>query len=424
VKGAGTVLAVLFAVNLLNFYDRVAPGALAEPLRREFSLSDAQLGGLSTAFTLVYAVAGLPLGRLADRGSRKGLLAAGLALWSAMTALGAFAAGYFTLAASRLGVAVGEAACAPAATSWIGDLYPPERRARPLARFMLAVPIGVALSFVLTGAVAQAFGWRAALVAAAAPAVFLLPALLLLPEPPRAASGGHSHATAISLLRIPAFRWIVVSGAALNFVMYVVSTFLPAFLSRWHGAGVAAAGWWSGVAHLGGGLAGGVLAGWMGDRFPNRRLAAAALAAAAAAPLTFAAPLQPRGSIVAAIVLIAAGYGLLNMYYGLVYAALQDVVAPDRRGAAMALYFMAMYLCGASFGPLLTGRLSDHLAQAAAGGRPMNELFRAAGLQQAMFVVPVLCLALAAVLYAGSRAAGARANLPGSPAPCPTGPCA
>jgi MFS family permease len=394
---------VLFGVNLLNFYDRAAPGALAEPLRREFSLTDAQIGGLSTAFTLVYAVAGLPLGRLADRGSRKTLLAAGLAVWSSLTALGGLATGYVMLAVTRLGVAVGEAVCAPAATSWIGDLYPPERRARPLARFMLAVPVGVALSLIGSGAIAQAVGWRAALLLAAAPALLLFPALLLIHEPPRGRPAAHHALEIRSLLRIPVFRWIIASGALLNFAMYAIAAFLPAFLSRWHGQTVAQAGWWSGIAHLGGGLAGGALAGWVGDRFPRRRLAAAAAAALAAAPLTFAAALQPRGALISAVVLLAGGYGLLNMYYGFVYAALQDVVAPALRGAAMAVYFLAMYLCGASFGPLLTGRLSDHLARAAAGTQPMNDSFRALGLQQAMFVLPAICVFLAAVLYLGSR---------------------
>ena len=152
--------------------------ALAEPVRREFGLSDMQIGALSTLFTLVYAVFGLPLGRMADTRGRRGLLAAGVAVWTSLTALGGLASSYAMLLASRLGVAVGEAACAPAATSWIGDLYPPERRSRAMAVFMLGVPLGVALSFAISGPVAQAWGWRAAMLVAALPAVVLIPALL------------------------------------------------------------------------------------------------------------------------------------------------------------------------------------------------------------------------------------------------------
>ena len=132
----------------------------------------------------------------------------------------------------------------------------------------------------------------------------------------------------------------------------------------------------------------------------------AAIMALAAAPLAFLSVMQPAGSWGATIVLMCAAYGLLNTYYGTVYSALQDIVAPALRGTAMSIYFMAMYLCGASFGPLLTGRLSDMLARRAAtmaGSSVITEAARATGLQQAMFVIPVLSVGLALVLYAGSR---------------------
>jgi MFS family permease len=99
-------------------------------------------------------------------------------------------------------------------------------------------------------------------------------------------------------------------------------------------------------------------------------------------------------------------YASLSSYYGFVYSAIQDVVVPNQRASAMAVYFMAMYMCGASFGPLLTGKLSDVLAHRAAtlaGSASVTEAFRAVGLQQAMLIIPVLCVALAFVLYRGSR---------------------
>jgi MFS family permease len=126
-------------------------------------------------------------------------------------------------------------------------------------------------------------------------------------------------------------------------------------------------------------------------------------AALLAAPLAFCAIRLPPGRAALAIALIMAAYGLLQSYYGLVYAAMQDIVAPGLRGAAMGTYFMAMYLCGASFGPLVTGRLSDHFARAAAGAGAITEAARALGLRQAMYLIPALCLALAAVLWAGAR---------------------
>jgi MFS family permease len=95
-----------------------------------------------------------------------------------------------------------------------------------------------------------------------------------------------------------------------------------------------------------------------------------------------------------------AGYGLLQMYYGLVYAAIQDVVGAGMRGRAMAVYFVVTYLGGASWGPLLTGRLSDFLARRS--GLPA-EASRAVGLHDAMYVVPALALVLAAVLWLAGR---------------------
>jgi MFS family permease len=408
-------LAVLFAINILNFYDRQVLGALLEPIRKEFHLSDTQLGTLGTLPIVLYALVGLPLGRLADSGSRKKLLAAGVAVWASLTGLGGLVQSYLMLLVSRLGVYVGEAACAPAATSWIGDLFPAERRARALGIFMLGVPIGGALSYAISGPAAQAWGWRAALVVAALPAALLIPALLSLDEPARGASEARLPAAAAappvwSILRIPTMWWIIASGALVNFNLYALGTFFPAFLTRYHRLSVAQAGLWAGIGYGAAGVAGGLIAGAWGDRVIHKRkdgrMLSASAAALVAAPLALIGIWQPAGGAAAAIALIMIAYGFLNMYYGLVYSAIHDIVAPAVRATTMAVYFLAMYLCGASFGPLITGQLSDYLARTAAhaaGAVKVGEAYRAIGLHQAMYVIPVMSVALALVLYAGSR---------------------
>src|SRR5579864_5661042 len=117
-KSATFAIATLFAINILNFYDRNVAGAVVEPMRREFHLNDLQIGFLTTAMTLLYGFVGVPLGRIADIWSRKKLLAWGVVVWSVLTGSTYFAINYVMVLISRLGVGVGEAACAPTATSW------------------------------------------------------------------------------------------------------------------------------------------------------------------------------------------------------------------------------------------------------------------------------------------------------------------
>jgi MFS family permease len=412
-------LAVLVAINILNFYDRQVAGAVVEPIRKEFHLSDTQIGGLNTAFTVLYGMVGLPLGRLADRASRKKLLAVGITIWALLTASARWIHSYGFLFFTRLGVGVGEATAAPTATSWIGDIFPPERRSRPLALFMLGVPVGGALSFFFSGPIAQRLGWRAAMVVAAAPALLLVPLLLMLDEPRRGASETHAPAARDSgslwqvlrqVLRIPTFRWIALSGALVNFNLYAVGTFFPAFFGRIHHMNVARAGVMTGIVYAVGGLCGGLIAGWLGDRVAHRsrsgRMKIAAIAALLAVPLSYFGIHQGYGALALALPLLTIAYGLLNMYYGLVYASIQDIVAPAQRGTGMAIYFLVMYLVGASWGTLIIGKMSDMFALRAAhlaGFDKINEVFKAIGLQQALLAIPVLSVLLAVVLWAGSK---------------------
>lgn len=418
--GLVSALLVLVAINIMNFYDRNVSGALAEPMRKEFHLSDGQIGLIGSVFIWLYALVGVPFGRIADRWNRKYLLALGMIIWSALTAYAAIATSIGGIVISRLGVGIGEAVAAPTATSWIGDLFPATQRSRALAVFMLGVPIGGALSYFFSGPAAQVYGWRVAMALAAAPAMLLLPALLMLREPERGATERHRTTDGKSvwtILRIPTLWWIIASGALVNFIMYAVGQFLPAFLSRVHGISLARSGVYTGAVYIVGGVAGGVLAGWWGDRIirvrQNGRLVAAACIALLAAPFSYIGIAVPATLTLVAVASLTLAYGALNSYYGLVYSSIHDIVPPQQRGTAMAIYFMLMYLLGASFGPYLTGHLSDVMARRAAnlaGSATITEAFKAIGLQQAMLVIPVLAVALAVVLWAASRTIAADAN--------------
>src|SRR5687767_8620745 len=230
-------LAVLFAINAVNFYDRQILGALGEPIRREWKLTDAELGALGTAFTLLYAFAGVPLGRLSDTGSRTRILSVGVFVWSMLTALSGLARGFWQLFVLRLGVGVGEASCAPAATSLIGDLFPPERRGRALAVFMLGLPFGISASYAVSSTIAQAWGWRAAFYLAALPGIACAAAVLLVTEPRRGLSESRDVGVRRRagspyrlVLSIPTLWWLILSGAVHNFNMYAISSFLSPYL--------------------------------------------------------------------------------------------------------------------------------------------------------------------------------------------------
>jgi MFS family permease len=414
-------LAILFAINLLNFYDRNIPGAIVEPLRHEWQLSDAQIGWLATAFTLLYAVVGVPFGRLSDRVNRSKLLGYGVAVWSLLTAASGAAWNFGVMFAARLGVGIGEATCAPASNSLIGDLYPSRQRARALSLFMVGLPLGGFLGTFLSGRIAAAHGWRTPFYVAAVPGIILALLALTISEPSRGAAEISPNAGRptegspyLRILRIPSMRWIILSGALFNFNMYAIPTFLPAFLSRYHGLHLKEANAVAAVAFSAMGIPGLLLGGWLADRAgrskPSGRLLVSSFATALQAPLAYLALNCRPGEVLPFAILMGSGCMLGYLYYSGVYATIQDLIPPSLRGTGMAVYFCVMYLMGASFGPVITGGLSDHFARAAmnvAGADKMGESFRATGLHSGMYVIPVCALAVGLVLLMAARSAAA-----------------
>lgn len=196
------ILAVLFAVSILNFVDRQILAILAGKVKADLLISDAQLGFLyGTVFGIFYAVFGVPLGVYADRGSRRKLIAWGLALWSLMTAASGLATGFATLAVARVGVGVGEASASPAAYSLLADLFPRARRGTALGIYSLGIYVGIGLSSYLGGTVVDGWsaafppgqepfglrGWQAAFLIAGLPGLLLVPVVLSFREPERGA---------------------------------------------------------------------------------------------------------------------------------------------------------------------------------------------------------------------------------------------
>ncbi len=432
-------LTILFAVNTANFFDRLILGAVGEPIRKEFGLGDASLGLLATAFTLLYAFVGVPLGRLADIVPRKYVLSAGIFLWSLLTAGTGVAQSFWQVFAMRLGVGVGEASCAPAATSMISDLFPKEHRAKALSVFMLGLPIGIGLSFAVSGSIAQAYGWRAAFIVAGVPGVLLAIACLFIREPVRGqleSEGAGSSNIGLErnppasfdgtdlyrrILASPTMKWLIISGVVHNFCLYTLSSFMTPYMMRYHGLSIQDASLnamlINGVFTLPGLLFGGIVGDAAKRKRANGGLIFTTIATFVAVPLFILAIYAGPQSIGTFVFAMGGAFALMYFYYSNTYAVIQDIVEPASRGTAMAIYFFAMYLLGGALGPYLTGLLSDfftrraaRLAGVADTAQTALEPFRAEGLHYAMYSIPVLVVVLALVLFAASRSAGDEAG--------------
>jgi MFS family permease len=342
-------------------------------------------------------------------------------VWSVLTAASGLCTSFAQLFVARLGVGIGEASCAPAASSLIGDLFPSEKRAKAMSLFMLGLPVGLALSFFLGGYITKHYGWQMAFFAPALPGLVCAVWAMLTPEPVRGASEVHAIGAARRdgsafglVLSIPTMWWVIASGALHNFNMYAIGGFLTPLLMRHHHLDIVKAASISAVTYglsgIPGLIFGGMLADRLSRRMPNGRLILSAVTFALAVPLTYLGVAAESGSTGAFLGFMALGIACMYVYYVSTYSTIQDLVEPSLRGMAMAIYFFAMYLFGASLGPYALGALSDSFTAAAAQAAGVTELtpaalepFRGPGLRKAMYVVPILNAALALCMYMSSR---------------------
>jgi len=403
---AALVLFLLFLANLLNFFDRTLPAVYTEPIKHEWSLSDLQLGAAASAFTVIYAIAGVPLGRASDAWPRRKVLAACLLVWSGFTAATALAWSYTSLFWIRIGVGIGEAGCAPASSSIIGDLFPPAKRSRAMGNFMLGLPLGLVAAFFGGAFLIRALhSWRTPFYVAAIPGAIVAVAILFIREPERGHADGVLLAAKpverpiLKILRIPTMWWIILSGISVNFAAYAGNGFMVSLLQRYFKLPIVeaanTAGCIAGVTGLLGLTFGGFMADRIHRRSPKGRLVFGAVCLLVAAPATYLALSQPRESMWAFAVLFGIGWLLYYSYYNTTYAALQDVIEPRLRATAIAIYFACMYVLGGSSGPTVVGGLSDKLARRAmqaAGATELTPDFRAIGLHDALVLIPAMFL--------------------------------
>ncbi len=279
VRSASFGLAVLSFINLFSYLDRYIVSALLESLKQaNLGLSDANLGSLMSAFLVVYTLTAPIFGALGDRRSRPRLIALGVACWSFATALSGFAVGYLSLLAARASVGVGEAAYVTIAPSLLSDYFPARQRARVMAIFFCAIPVGSALGYVVGGLVDKHYGWRMAFFVAGVPGLMLAALCLLLRDPPRGAQDKEvpqttapsaarrgTWATYGQLIRNRPYALTVLGYAAYTFAVGGLAVWMPAFLERTRGMPRSEATVSFGTIVVITGFVGTFVGGWLGD---------------------------------------------------------------------------------------------------------------------------------------------------------------
>jgi MFS family permease len=404
-------LAILSAINLLNYLDRYVVAALLPDLKRgPMHLTDFELGTLMSGFLIVYMLAAPIFGRLGDRGSRPRPIAIGVFLWSLATGISGLARSYAQLLAARALVGIGEAAYGTIAPSLLADYFVRRTRGRAFAVFNMAIPVGAALGYIVGGVVSQRFGWHAAFYVAGLPGIFLALWILRLPDPPRGANdgeragrGGESAAAGsaagerawavyLRLLRQRPYVLTVLGYAAYTFALGGLAFWMPYFLEQVRGIPAERASAGFGEIVVATGFLGTFLGGWLGDyclRYSREAyLWMSGWITLLAVPATYVA-LAAASPPVFYCGLVAAEL-LLFMSTGPINTAIVNLVSPLERASAVALSILAIHLLGDVVSPSLIGALAD--------------MFSLGG---AVMIVPAAVGICAVLWLVAARAAGA-----------------
>ena len=370
------VVIVLAVVYTFNFMDRQIMSILQEPIRKELSLSDTQLGMLTgLAFALFYTTFGVLLAWAADRYKRVWIMAAACAVWSLFTALCGMATNFVQLALSRVVVGIGEAGGSPPSYSLISDYFPPKERGVGLAIYSLGVPIGSMVGAGVGGAIAATYGWRIAFISVGLPGLLLaLVMLALVREPKRGgldpiAEGAVAHDPAPPMMSAVASFFanrtlvlVAISSGLSAFVGYAMLNWNPSFLMRVKGMSLAQVGAYYSLVLGITGMIGTFGAGWLVDKLSlqDRRWYSWVPAIAFALTLPALAGLLWAPTWQFALLFLAAPSLLNNMYLAPALTVVQNAVPPARRTMSGAILLFILNLIGLGGGPLYVGYISDH----------------------------------------------------------------
>jgi MFS family permease len=411
-------VAIFVCAYAVSFLDRQVISLLVEPLKHSLAISDTQIGLLQgPAFGVCFALLGLPLGWLADRINRAHLIAAAIALWSAMTIASGLASHFNQLLVARIGVGVGEAALVPAAVSLLSELFPPARRALPLAIFTSGLSVGLGLALALGGSfiayaqhgvatlpllgawLAQQQSWQTVFILAGMAGLPVAALVLLVKDPRSAANAAPLPARALTaafsylLQRRLLFLPLLAATTALYILSNAESSWAPSLFIRRFEWSATHTGATLGLAilccALSGNLASGVLTTVLARRghrdAPVRTML---IGACLMAPAAIIAPLLPSAALVLAGVLLT--YLGIALTFGIATTAVVEVTPAPLRGQIVAIYLLLGNLLGLGLGPLTVGALVDHAAA------PLNQLGPALSLVCGVVALPAIWLLLRA----------------------------
>ena len=359
----GTII-LLTLIYILSFIDRQIVAVLGVQIRDSLMLSNFQIGLLyGPAFSFIYAIAGIPMGRLADKTSRKLMICLGLFVWSLMTVISGFAASFMFLVTARLFVGLSQAMLSPAVYSFMADEFTPEKRATVFSVYASGIFIGIGLSFLAGGAISMQYDWRMAMVAAGLPGLLLAPvAWWFLREPERKSSPSMYGRNILQELQVmlkkPTIRWHLTGFAALACTGYTILAFAGNVFSDVFNSPeyISSYGWFMfGVA--GTVILSGKIADLLAKKDASKRFYMGIVAAVGGIPFYLYGLFSADVKI--AFFCMGAGVLISSSYNGVAAALLQYFVHSHQRALAGGLYLFVISIAGFGIGPPLTGWLTD-----------------------------------------------------------------
>ena len=351
--------------------DRQVVAVLFDPIKEDLGLSDTQLAMISgLAFALFYSVAGLPLGRLADKTNRVKMLAACLTVWSLATAATGLAANFVQILLARISVGVGEGGCSPAAHSIISDTYEAKDRSTAIGLYFAGGTLGSATAYLFGGWMVEFYGWRAAMICVGLPGLLVALAFYLFMQEPKRPTVTNEQqrndnmlSTMLSVIKNPSYLLATIGHVAASGYMFVLATWLPSYINRNFELSYGEIGTFLFGSTLLGSVGGSLLSGIVTDHLFRRNVkwlaGMPALFLATAGPIAVFGCLTTNLSVLFAAVALIKGF-LVGSFIPS-YSVIHYVIPANKRGVAVALKIMGVSIIGVGIFPLIVGLISDVL---------------------------------------------------------------